>query len=91
MRIGGADQAALRARKFFLINIHEEGVFHTLTRTKMAVRLVFAAPEVAASVRDAGHKQNIRDCPGRFGTVGTYVSNGGTIQNPEMVSACLSF
>ena len=23
-------------------------------------------------MRDAGHRQKIRDCPGRFGTVGTY-------------------
>ena len=23
-------------------------------------------------MRDAGHRQKIRDCPGHFGTVGTY-------------------
>ena len=46
LRIGGADPVALRAlasKKFLLINIHEEGVFHAFTRLKMAIRLVFAA------------------------------------------------
>ena len=54
LRIGGADRAALRARsalkKILLINIHEEGVFHTFTRIKMAVRLVFAVYVCSSSL-----------------------------------------
>ena len=43
-----ADRAALRAPiKFLLINIHEERVFHTFTRIKMAVRQVFAVSVAA--------------------------------------------
>ena len=51
LRIGGADRVALReGKKILLINIHEEGLFHTFTRIKMAVRLVFADSVCSSSL-----------------------------------------